>query len=272
MPMERGESEEEGGERVSRFSLPAVRVSLLTEHSWGYSGCGELLGADWSLAEENWVLAAEVEDGAGLGEGGGAGVDEEGDAAVKLIEDGCGGGAGGLAAAVGAGGGEGADATGEGAQKRVRGQADADGVAAGGEGWRQVAARGEYEGERAGPVTVDEGLGPEIVPTSSAYNGVCLLSVAQQYGQRFPAWALFDCEEPVDGGGITVETDQAVNGIGGDADDGAPLHGGFCLVERVGLVSRDHDCHRFCSATDGRFRCAGFCEPDVFALLQCAAQ
>ena len=68
-----------------------------------------------------------------------------------------------------------------------------------------------------------------------------------------------------------VEADQAVDGIGGDADDGALLHGGGSLVKRVCLVSRDHDCHPFCSATDGRFQCAGLCEPGAFAPLQRAA-
>ena len=91
-----------------------------------YAGRGQFVQPDRSFSEQFWLRSAQVEYGAGLGEGSGAGVDEEGDAAIELVEHGGGCGAGGLAAVVGAGGGQGADATGEGAQKGVRGQAYAD--------------------------------------------------------------------------------------------------------------------------------------------------
>ena len=213
-----------------------------------YSGRGQFFRPDRALSQQLRLGSAEVEDGAGLGEGGGPGVDEEGDAAVELVEDGSGCRAWGDAAAVGAGGGEGADATGEGAQEGVRGQADADGVAAGGEGGGQVAARGEYECERAGPVAFDEVLGRGV--GGRAYYCACLLCVTEQDGQRFMVRALLDCKQLVDGGGIAVKADEAVDGIGGDTDDGALLHCGGGLFEGAGLVSRDNDRHRFCSATD----------------------
>ena len=213
-----------------------------------YSGCGQFVRPDRAFPEQLRLWSAEVEDGAGLGEGGGAGVDEEGDAAVELVEDGGGCRAWGDAAAVGAGGGEGADAAGERAQEWLRGKADADGVAAGGEGGGQVAARGEYERERAGPVAFDEGLGRGV--GGRAYYCACLLCVTEQDGQRFMVRALLDCKQLVDGGGIATEANKAVDGIGGDADDGTLLHCGGGLFERAGLVSRDNDCHRFCSATD----------------------
>ena len=182
MPMRRGESEEERGERVSRPALAASRVSLLTEDSGAYSGRGQFVGTDRALSQQLRLRSAEVEDGAGLGEGGGSGVDEEGDAAVELVEDGGGCRAWGDAAAVGAGGGEGADAAGEGTQKGMRGQAYADGVAAGGEGGGQVAACGQYEGEGAGPVAFDEALGRGVA--GRAYYCACLLCVTEQDGQR----------------------------------------------------------------------------------------
>ena len=235
-----------------------------------YSGRGQFFRPDRAFPEQLRLGPAEVEDGAGLGEGGGAGVDEERDAAGKLVEDGGGCRAWGDAAAVGAGGGEGADASGEGAQKWVRGQADADGVAAGGEGGGQVAARGQYERERAGPVAFDEGLGRMVA--GRAYYCACLLCVTEQDGQCLMVRALLDREQLIDGGSIAVKANKAVYGIGGDADYGALLHGGGGLFERASLVSRDNDCHRFCSATDGRFGCVGLCEADVFAPLQKAAQ
>ena len=213
-----------------------------------YSGRSQFVRPDRALSQQLRLGPAEVEDGAGLGEGGGAGIDEEGDAAFELVEHGGGRRAWGDAAAVGAGRGEGADAAGERAQERVRGQADADGVAAGGEGGRQVAEGGQYEGERAGPVAFDEGLGRGVA--GRAYYCACLLGVTEQDGQRLMVRALLDREKLIDGGGIAVEANKAVDGIGGDANDGALLHCGGGLFERAGLVSRDNDCHRFCSATD----------------------
>ncbi len=235
-----------------------------------YSGRGQFLRPDRAFPEQLRLRSAEVEHGAGLGYRGGAGVDEEGDAAVELVEDGGGCRAWGHAAAVGAGGGEGSDATGERAQEGVRGKADADGVAAGGEGGGQVAARGEYERERAGPVAFDEGLGRG--GAGRACYCACLLRVTEQDGQRLMVWALLDGEQLIDGGGIAVEANKAVDGIGGDADHGALLHCDGGLFERAGLVSRDNDCHRFCSATDGRFGCVGLCEAGVFVPLHKAAQ
>ena len=219
---------------------------------------GQFLRPDRALSQQLRLRSAEVEDGTGPGEGGGSGVDKEGDAAVELVEDGGGCRAWGDAAAVGAGGGEGADATGERAQEWVRGQAYTDGVAAGGEGGGQVAEGGQYEGEGAGPVAFDEGLGRGA--SGRAYYCASLLGVTEQDGQRLMVWALLDREQLIDGGSIAVEANKAVYGIGGDADYGALLHGGGGLFERASLVSRDNDCHRFCSATVRTCRCAGFCD------------
>ena len=235
-----------------------------------YSGRGQFVRPDRALSQQLRLGPAEVEDGAGLGEGGGAGIDEEGDAAGELVEHGGGCRAWGDAAAVGAGGGEGADAAGERTQERVRGQADADGVAAGGEGGGEVAARGQYERERAGPVAFDQGLGRGVA--GRAYDCACLLCVTEQDGQGLVVRTLLDGEEAVDCGGIAVKADKAVDGIGGDADYVALPHCGSGLFEGVSLVSRNHDCHRFCSTKVGIFGCVGLCDAGVFAPLQKAAQ
>ena len=216
-----------------------------------YSGRGQFVGTDRAFPEQLRLWSAEVEDGAGLGDRGGAGVDEEGDAAGELVEDGGGCRAWGDAAAVGAGGGEGADAAGEGAQEGVVGQTHADGAAGRGEGWRQVVARGEHEGEGAGPVTVDKGLGRGLA--GGAHDARQLANVTQQDGQRFLAWALLYGEEAVDGRSALAEADEAVDGVGGHADDGAPLHGGGGFLQRAGLAGRDHGCLRFRSAPVGLF-------------------
>ena len=109
---------EERGFRVLRLASRLACNSLLTEDSSVYSGRGQFVGTDRAFSRSScgWgpLRSRTVLDWA---RGGGAGVDEERDAAGKLVEDGGGCRAWGDAAAVGAGGGEGADASGEGAQK-----------------------------------------------------------------------------------------------------------------------------------------------------------
>ena len=56
-----------------------------------YPSRRQLLRPDRSLPQQFWLRGAEVEHGAGLGEGGGPGVDEERDAAVELVKHGGGG-------------------------------------------------------------------------------------------------------------------------------------------------------------------------------------
>ena len=115
-------------------------------------GRGELGGGYGSGTVEDHGCLGGVEDGGFEADGGGASVEDGVDAGVEVGEDVGGGGGAGVAEAVGAWGGDG---NGRGFEQGscggVRGDADADERAAGGDGVRDGFCAGEQESERAGP-------------------------------------------------------------------------------------------------------------------------
>ena len=151
----------------------------------------------------------------------------------------------------------------------MRGQADADGVAAGGESGGQAAARGQHERERAGPVAFDQGLGRVVA--GRAYYCAYLLCVTQQDGQRLMVWALLDRKQLVDGDGIAIKANKAVDGIGGDADD-PPCCTAAAACSSAPVWSAAITTVIGSAPLQIKSRCAGFCEAGLFAPLQKAAQ
>ena len=162
---------------------PVFHFSLSTPGRM--AGRGQFLRPDWAFAQDLWLRSAEVEDGAGLGEvGAGPASIRRGmrpsswsstDAAVTQ-----GGWPLRLALEEARGPTRRARARRKGCAGRRTPTVSPAAVRAGGR-WLRA---GEYEGERAGPVTVNEGLGLDVVPARSVYNRICLLGVPQEDGQR----------------------------------------------------------------------------------------
>ena len=136
----------------------AVEFGRLEEFDTDAGDLGEALGGDGSGAIEDHGGLGGVEDGGFEADVGGAGVEDGVDAAVKVGEHVGGGGGAGVSEEVGAGSCDGqAGSFEQGESRRVRGDADTDERATGGDGVGNSRGARQEQGERAGPESFRQG-------------------------------------------------------------------------------------------------------------------